>query len=167
MQRGYAKNQAAIRLGKDWRPVLVLRRAIILSRGSRHRDQKAARLYCRPPPSSSSWRPGSRNKVPACSYCNSHKGSRSVEQFRQWVHALVFDKANRDGAPLGKQRLGRWKIKAGAVVFYFELARLSNSGSNSFVRTESRISGQGRTAAVWLMQRRSATMPHVITSGDL
>ncbi len=27
MQREYAKNQAAIRLGKDWRPVLVLRSA--------------------------------------------------------------------------------------------------------------------------------------------
>jgi hypothetical protein len=26
MQREYAKSQAAIRLGKDWRPVLVLRR---------------------------------------------------------------------------------------------------------------------------------------------
>jgi hypothetical protein len=65
LPRGYAKNQAAIRLGKDWRPVLVLRRATILSRGSRHRDQKAARLYCRPPPSSSAWRPGSR-KQSAC-----------------------------------------------------------------------------------------------------
>ena len=64
-KRGYAKNQAAIRLGKDWRPVLVLRSSTILSRGSRYRGQKAARLYRRPPPSSSSWRPGSR-KQSAC-----------------------------------------------------------------------------------------------------
>jgi 5-methylcytosine-specific restriction endonuclease McrA len=72
---------------------------------------------------------GRANKVPACKYCNSHKSSRSVEQFRQWVHALVFDKAKRDGTPFGKQGFRRWKIKAGAVVFYFELARLSNSGA--------------------------------------
>jgi 5-methylcytosine-specific restriction endonuclease McrA len=72
---------------------------------------------------------GRANKVPACKYCNSHKSSRSVEQFRQWVQALVFDKTKRDDAPLGKHGLGRWKIKAGAVVFYFELARLSNSDS--------------------------------------
>jgi 5-methylcytosine-specific restriction endonuclease McrA len=72
---------------------------------------------------------GRANKVPACKYCNSHKGSRSVEQFRQWVHTLVFDKAKRDGAALGKQKLGRWKIKAGAVVFYFELARPANRDS--------------------------------------
>ena len=72
---------------------------------------------------------GRANKVPACKYCNSHKSSRTVEQFRQWVQALVFDKAKRDGAPLGRHGLGLWKIKAGAVVFYFELARLSNSDS--------------------------------------
>ena len=72
---------------------------------------------------------GRANKVPACKYCNSHKSSRTVEQFRQWVQARVFDKAKRGGAPLGKHVLGRWKIKAGAVVFYFELARLSNSDS--------------------------------------
>ena len=134
MQCEYAKNQAAIRLGKDWRPVLVLRSATILSRGSRHRGQKAARLYRRPPPSSSAWRPGRANKVPACKYCNSHKSSRTVEQFRQWVQALVFDKAKRDGAPLGKHGLGRWKIKAGAVVFYFELARTGTR--NAFLRTD-------------------------------
>jgi hypothetical protein len=78
---------------------------------------------------------GRANKVPACKYCNSHKSSRSVEQFRQWVHALVFDKAKGDGAPFGKQRLGHWKIKAGAVVFYFELARLSNSGSQPLCKS--------------------------------
>jgi hypothetical protein len=72
---------------------------------------------------------GRANKVPACKYCNSHKSSQTVEQFRQWVQALVFDNAKRYGAPLGKHGLGRWKIKAGAVVFYFELARLSNSDS--------------------------------------
>ena len=91
---------------------------------------------------------GRANKVPACKYCNSHKSSRSVEQFRQWVQALVFDKAKRAGAPLGKQGLGRWKIKAGAVVFYFELARLSNGGSQLLFKNGTRPqrkinSGQG------------------------
>ena len=61
----YAKNQATIRLGKDWRHVLVLRSTTILSRGSRHRGQKAACLYRRPPPFSSAWRPGS-HKQSAC-----------------------------------------------------------------------------------------------------
>jgi hypothetical protein len=71
---------------------------------------------------------GRANKVPACRYCNSHKGSKSIEQFRQWAQALVSDKAKRDAAPLWKQGLGPWKIKAAAVVFYFEFARLSNNG---------------------------------------
>jgi hypothetical protein len=79
---------------------------------------------------------GRANKVPACKYCNSHKGSRSIEQFRQWVQELVFDQAKGDGAPLDKQGLGCWKIKGGAVVFYFELARLSNSSSQLSLRTE-------------------------------
>jgi hypothetical protein len=48
----------------------------------------------------------------------------------------VFDQAKGDGGPLGKQELGRWKIKGGAVVFYFELARLSNSGSQLPLITE-------------------------------
>jgi hypothetical protein len=33
MQRGYAKNQAAIRLGKDWRLLLVLRGTAIPTGG--------------------------------------------------------------------------------------------------------------------------------------
>src|SRR5215831_10593601 len=36
---------------------------------------------------------GRANKVPACKYCNSHKSSRSVEEFRQWLQALLFDQA--------------------------------------------------------------------------
>jgi hypothetical protein len=79
---------------------------------------------------------GRANKVPACKHCNSHKRSQSVEQFRQWVHALVFDKAKREGAPLDQQGPRRWKIKAGALVFYFEIARLSNNGSQFRLRTE-------------------------------
>jgi hypothetical protein len=79
---------------------------------------------------------GRANKVPACRSCNSYKGSRSVEQFRQWVHTLVSDNAKPDGAPLGKPGLGHWKIEAGAVVFYFEIAQLSNSGAQLLLRTE-------------------------------
>ena len=48
---------------------------------------------------------GRANKVPACKYCNSHKSSRSVEQFRLWVHALLFDNVRRASAstPAGEQ----------------------------------------------------------------
>src|SRR5215470_15982278 len=45
-------NQAAIRLGEERRPVLVLRSATILPCGSRHRGQKGVHLYSRPPTSS-------------------------------------------------------------------------------------------------------------------
>jgi hypothetical protein len=89
---------------------------------------------------------GRANKVPACKYCNSHKSSRSVEQFRQWVQAIGFDKIGRDGAPFGKQGLGGWKIKAGAVVFYFELARLSNNDSQLRLKADSRLKSTQRTA---------------------
>jgi 5-methylcytosine-specific restriction endonuclease McrA len=68
---------------------------------------------------------GRGNKVPACKYCNSHKSSRSVEQFRQWVQQILFDEAKDAGTPVREQVLRRWKIEAEAVVFYFELARLS------------------------------------------
>src|SRR5216683_632959 len=88
---------------------------------------------------------GRANKVPACKYCNSHKSSRSVEEFRQWVQALLFDNAKHGGAPLSKQVLRPWKINDETVVFYFELAgaleqRLENpsedatSGSPSVAR---------------------------------
>ncbi len=70
---------------------------------------------------------GRANKVPACRYCNSHKSSRSVEQFRQWVQKLLFDKTKHAGRPVGEQARRRWKTNAEAVVFYFELARLPNS----------------------------------------
>lgn len=68
---------------------------------------------------------GRANKVPACKYCNSHKSSRSVEDFRQWVRARIFDK----GSPLSNQVLRRWKINNGSVVFYFELAEVRQQGS--------------------------------------
>ena len=71
---------------------------------------------------------GRANKVPACKYCNSHKSSRSVEEFREWLQARVFDKAKHPRAPAGEHVTRRWKINAEAVVFYFELARLSDSG---------------------------------------
>src|SRR5215471_6496069 len=70
---------------------------------------------------------GRANKVPACKYCNSHKSSRSVEEFRQWLQALLFDQATHARAPGGKYVLRRWKINSETVVFYFELARLLNS----------------------------------------
>ena len=71
---------------------------------------------------------GRANKVPACKYCNSHKSSRSVEEFREWLQARVFDKAKHPRAPAGEHVTRRWKINAEAVVFYFELAQLSDSG---------------------------------------
>jgi 5-methylcytosine-specific restriction endonuclease McrA len=70
---------------------------------------------------------GRANKVPACRYCNSHKSSRSVEEFRHWVQALPADKA-KHATQVGEQVLRRWKINAETVVFYFELARLPNDG---------------------------------------
>src|ERR1700730_4966251 len=70
---------------------------------------------------------GRTNKVPACKYCNSHKSSRSVEEFREWLQARVFDKAKHPRAPAGEHVTRRWKINAEAVVFYFELARLSST----------------------------------------
>src|SRR5215470_6181888 len=54
--------QAAIRLGEEWRPVLVLRSATILPCGSRHRGQKGVHLYSRPPTSSKVWRSRSREQ---------------------------------------------------------------------------------------------------------
>ena len=42
---------------------------------------------------------GRANKVPACKYCNSHKSSRSVEEFREWLQARVFAKATRPARP--------------------------------------------------------------------
>ena len=68
---------------------------------------------------------GRANKVPACKYCNSHKSSRSVEEFRQWVRARIFD----NGVPLSNQ-VRRWKIKNGSVVFYFELAEVPQQGQS-------------------------------------
>ena len=70
---------------------------------------------------------GRANKVPACRYCNSHKSSRSVEEFRQWLQALVCEQATPARALGGEYGPRRWKINSEAVVFYFELARLLNS----------------------------------------
>src|SRR6516164_6271378 len=67
---------------------------------------------------------GRANKVPACKYCNSHKSSRSVEEFRQWVRTRSSD----NSVPLSNQVLGRWKINNGSVVFYFELAEVRQQG---------------------------------------
>jgi hypothetical protein len=71
---------------------------------------------------------GRANKVPACKYCNSHKSSRSIEEFRQWLQALVCEQANHARALGGEYGPRRWKVNSEAVVFYFELARLLNSG---------------------------------------
>jgi 5-methylcytosine-specific restriction endonuclease McrA len=76
------------------------------------------------------WRSGRgrANKVPACKYCNSHKSSRSVEEFREWLQARVFAKAPQTCAPSDEQVIRRWKMDASDVIFYFELAGLSESG---------------------------------------
>jgi HNH endonuclease len=71
---------------------------------------------------------GRTNKVPACKYCNSHKSSRSVEEFREWLQARVFDEAKHPRTPAGEHVTRRWKINTEVVVFYFELARLSDGG---------------------------------------
>ena len=77
---------------------------------------------------------GRTNKVPACKFCNSHKSSRSVEEFREWLQARMFTKAQQTQAPAGAWVTRLWKIDTDAVVFYFELARLSNSEERLCVR---------------------------------
>ena len=80
---------------------------------------------------------GRANKVPACKYCNSHKSSRSVEEFRQWLQALACEQANHARALGGEYGPRHWKANSEAVVFYFELARLLNSGlENPFQASE-------------------------------
>ena len=71
---------------------------------------------------------GRANKVPACKYCNSHKSSRSVEEFRKWLQSQVFARAKQIRTPAGEHVTRRWKIDTADVVFYFELARLSDGG---------------------------------------
>jgi 5-methylcytosine-specific restriction endonuclease McrA len=71
---------------------------------------------------------GRANKVPACKYCNSHKSSRSVEEFRKWLKSQVFASAKKARTPAGEHVTRRWKIDTADVVFYFELARLSDGG---------------------------------------
>ena len=70
---------------------------------------------------------GRANKVPACKYCNSHKSSRNVEEFRRWLQALMCEQATQARALGADYGLRRWKINSEVVVFYFELARLLNS----------------------------------------
>src|SRR6266436_9473027 len=88
-----AENQTAICLGEDGWTVLVLRSAVYRREEADTEVKKrlvftADHLH----PRAHGGR-GRANKVPACKYCNSHKSSRSVEQFRQWVQKLLFDKA--------------------------------------------------------------------------
>jgi hypothetical protein len=68
---------------------------------------------------------GRANKVPACKFCNSHKSSRSVEEFREWLRARVSGSATETRTPIGEHVTRRWKIDTDCVVFYCELARLS------------------------------------------
>src|SRR5262249_9688472 len=74
---------------------------------------------------------GRANKVPACKYCNSHKSSRSVEQFRLWVSARMHDQARCYSTPAEGPQLRRWKINAGTVLFYFEIAQLPNGSDGN------------------------------------
>ena len=82
---------------------------------------------------------GRENKVPACKYCNSHKSSRSVEEFRQWLQALVCEQANHARALGSDYGPRRWKVNSEAVVFYFKLARLLNNGPASVRQTTLRV----------------------------
>ena len=52
------------------------------------------------------------------------------------MQAQVFDKAKHSRALAGEHVTRRWKINAEAVVFYFELARLSDSGPLIVQRNE-------------------------------
>jgi hypothetical protein len=65
--------------------------------------------------------------VPACKYRNSHKRSRSVDEFREWLQGRVFARATQTCAPTGEHVTRGWKIDTGDVIFYFELARLSEA----------------------------------------
>ena len=85
---------------------------------------------------------GRANKVPACKYCNSHKSSRSVEEFRQWLQTLVCEQATHARALGGEYGPRRWKINSEAVVFYFELARPLNGGLENPVSGVRRISSE-------------------------
>jgi 5-methylcytosine-specific restriction endonuclease McrA len=71
---------------------------------------------------------GRANKVPACKYCNSHKSSRSVEEFREWLRAGVLANGKQTRAPAAEHVTRRWKIDTDPVLFYFELARLTDDG---------------------------------------
>ena len=120
MPRGYAENQAAIRLGKTggfcWycgaRLYLredaddELKRRLVFTVDHLHPRVHGGR--------------GRANKVPACKYCNSHKSSRSVEQFREWARVRLSGRA-KSAVPQG------WRINAEGVIFYFELVRFGHS----------------------------------------
>jgi hypothetical protein len=51
----------------------------------------------------------------------------------------VFAKAKQTRAPGGEHVTRRWKIDTNAVVFYFELARLSDSGERPAFAATSEI----------------------------
>jgi len=73
---------------------------------------------------------------------NSHKSSRSVEEFRQWLQALVREQATHARALGGEYGPRRWKINSEAVVFYFELARLLDSDLGNPVSGVRKISSE-------------------------
>src|SRR5271156_21593 len=51
---------------------------------------------------------GQANKVPACKYCNSHKSSRSVEEFREWLQARVWAKTKQTRPPAAERVARCW-----------------------------------------------------------
>jgi hypothetical protein len=55
------------------------------------------------------------------------------------LQALVFDQATHARAPGGKYVARRWKINSETVVFYFELARLLNSGLGNPISRSGKI----------------------------
>ena len=91
---------------------------------------------------------GRANKVPACKYCNSHKSSRSVEEFRKWLQSQVFASAKQTRTPAGEHVTRRWKIDTGDVVFYFELARLSDCGLHDSGRDPGLFRYESATAVI-------------------
>jgi HNH endonuclease len=65
---------------------------------------------------------GRDNKVPACKFCNTHKASRTVEEFREWLRTLATGWPRNAAARRLDNQLDRlWLISSDEVIFYFEL----------------------------------------------
>ncbi len=80
----------------------------------------------RSPPSSIASREGPGEQSACAQVLQFAQGLTERRRIQAILQALVFDKAKRARAPVGEHVPRHWKIKAEAVVFYFEFARLPN-----------------------------------------